>query len=49
MYSIIKRNLKFYTENKVEGIFIVNILPLSIKTGDWKGGHIQGIAVDRDR
>lgn len=27
----------------------MNILPLSIKTGDWKGGHIQGIAVDRDR
>ena len=27
----------------------MNNLPLSIKTGDWKGGHIQGIAVDRER
>lgn len=27
----------------------MNSLPLSIKTGEWKGGHIQGIAVDRER
>ena len=27
----------------------MNRLPLSIKTGNWKGGHIQGIAVDRER
>ena len=27
----------------------MNSLPLTIKTGEWKGGHIQGIAVDRER
>lgn len=27
----------------------MNCLPSSIKTGNWKGGHIQGIAVDRER